>query len=72
MVALKHKCPSGHLFSVAHCNVHEPYMPWDKLDNEIAAGIVFWGYEEDSRLVGVMGFQSVRDVNLIRHAYTCQ
>jgi hypothetical protein len=47
-------------------------MPWDKLDNEIAAGIVFWGYEEDSRLVGVMGFQSVRDVNLIRHAYTCQ
>jgi hypothetical protein len=47
-------------------------MPSDKFDNEIAAGVAFWGYEEASRLVAVMGFQSVRDVNLIRHAYTCQ
>jgi GNAT superfamily N-acetyltransferase len=49
---------------------HEPYMPRDELDSEIAAGVVFWGYEEDGRLAGVMGFQSVRDVDLIRHAYT--
>jgi len=49
---------------------HEPYMPRDELDGEIAAGVVFWGYEEDGRLAGVMGFQSVRDVDLIRHAYT--
>ena len=48
---------------------HEPYMPWDELASEIAAGVVFWGYEEDGRLAGVMGFQSVRDVDLIRHAY---
>jgi GNAT superfamily N-acetyltransferase len=48
---------------------HEPYMPWDELDSEIAAGVAFWGYEEDGRLAGVMGFQSVRDVDLIRHAY---
>jgi GNAT superfamily N-acetyltransferase len=48
---------------------HEPYMPWDELANEIAAGVAFWGYEEDGRLAGVMGFQSVRDVDLIRHAY---
>jgi len=48
---------------------HEPYMPRDELDGEIAAGVVFWGYEEDSRLAGVMGFQPVRDVDLIRHAY---
>jgi GNAT superfamily N-acetyltransferase len=48
---------------------HEPYMPRDELDSEIAAGVVFWGYEEDGRLAGVMGFQSVRDVDLIRHAY---
>jgi GNAT superfamily N-acetyltransferase len=44
-------------------------MPRDELDSEIAAGVVFWGYEEDGRLAGVMGFQSVRDVDLIRHAY---
>ncbi len=49
---------------------HEPYMPGDELDGEIAAGVVFWGYEEDGRLLGVMGLQSVRDVDLIRHAYT--
>jgi GNAT superfamily N-acetyltransferase len=48
---------------------HEPYMPWDELGGEIAAGVAFWGYEEDGRLAGVMGFQSVRDVDLIRHAY---
>jgi GNAT superfamily N-acetyltransferase len=48
---------------------HEPYMPSAELDSEIAAGVVFWGNEEDGVLVGVMGLQSVRDVDLIRHAY---
>ena len=48
---------------------HEPYMPRDELDREIAAGVVFWGYEADGRLAGVMGLQSVQDVDLIRHAY---
>lgn len=48
---------------------HEPYMPREELDSEIAAGVVFWGYEEDGRLVGVMGIQSVQDADLIRHAY---
>jgi GNAT superfamily N-acetyltransferase len=48
---------------------HEPYMPRDELDREIAAGVSFWGYEEGGRLGGVMGLQSVRDVDLIRHAY---
>ena len=47
----------------------EPYMPAAELDHEIAAGVVFWGYEEDGALVGVMGVQPVRDVELIRHAY---
>jgi GNAT superfamily N-acetyltransferase len=40
-----------------------------RADSEIAAGVVFWGHEEDGTLVGVMGFQSVGDVDLIRHAY---
>jgi N-acetylglutamate synthase-like GNAT family acetyltransferase len=30
---------------------------------------VFWGFEEDRRLIGVMGIQHVQDVTLIRHAY---
>ncbi len=49
---------------------HEPYMPGDELDRERAAGVVFWGYEDDGGLAGVMGLQGVRDVKLIRHAYT--
>ena len=48
---------------------HEPYMPRDELDAEIAAGVAFWGYEDDGALLGVMGIQPVRDVVLIRHAY---
>jgi GNAT superfamily N-acetyltransferase len=48
---------------------HEPYMPIAELASEIAAGVVFWGYEHDGALVGLMGIQPVRDVDLIRHAY---
>jgi GNAT superfamily N-acetyltransferase len=47
----------------------EPYMPADELDREIDAGVVFWGYEDDGELVGVMGIQDVGEVDLIRHAY---
>ncbi len=48
---------------------HDPYMPRSDLLAEIAAGVVFWGWEEADTLVGVMGLQNVRDVTLIRHAY---
>ncbi len=47
----------------------EPYMPREELDGEIAAGVVFWGYEADGALVGIMGIQPVGEVDLIRHAY---
>jgi len=48
---------------------HDPYMPMGELDGEIAAGVEFWGYADDGELLGIMGIQPVRDVNLIRHAY---
>jgi N-acetylglutamate synthase-like GNAT family acetyltransferase len=48
---------------------HEPYMPEAELAAEVAAGVVFWGFERGGRLVGVMGLQPVKDVALIRHAY---
>jgi len=48
---------------------HEPYMGSSELDSEIRAGVVFWGYEADGELIGIMGIQPVRDVDLIRHAY---
>jgi GNAT superfamily N-acetyltransferase len=48
---------------------HEPYMPAEELDGEIAAGVEFWGYEADGELLGVMGIQPLGEVDLIRHAY---
>ncbi|RJQ55540.1 MAG: N-acetyltransferase [Actinobacteria bacterium] len=48
---------------------HEPYMSADELRREMAEGVVFWGYEEDGELIGVMGLQDLDDVTLIRHAY---
>ncbi len=59
-------------------------MSAEKLRHEIADGVVFWGWEEDGELTGVMGLQEIcpvsnskpgaagleaRDVTLIRHAY---
>jgi GNAT superfamily N-acetyltransferase len=48
---------------------HEPYMPSSQLESEVESGVVFSGYEMDGALIGVMGIQAVRDVDLIRHAY---
>lgn len=48
---------------------HEPYMTREELASEIAAGVNFWGWEEDGVLAGVMGLQQVKDATLIRHAY---
>ena len=48
---------------------HEPYMPESELRAEIAAGVEFWGLDTDEGLIGLMGMQPVRDVDLIRHAY---
>jgi GNAT superfamily N-acetyltransferase len=47
---------------------HEPYMTKEELQKEMN-GMTFFGWEEKRRLVGVMGFQPIKNVTLIRHAY---
>ena len=47
---------------------HQPYMPMAELEQELAE-MTFFGWEEGNELVGVMGFQPVKHVTLIRHAY---
>jgi GNAT superfamily N-acetyltransferase len=47
---------------------HEPYMPREELYREIK-NMAFFGWEQGGKLIGVMGFQPVEDVTLIRHAY---
>ena len=54
---------------IPHDRWHEPYMPLEGLLSDIAAGVAFWGYEAEGTLIGIMGFQPMHDVDLIRHAY---
>ena len=46
----------------------QPYMPGEELEQEMGR-MTFFGQEVDGELVAVMGFQRVKDVTLIRHAY---
>lgn len=48
---------------------HEPYMTADALRREIDAGVRFSALEIDGAMAGVMGAQTVQNVDLIRHAY---
>ena len=47
----------------------EPYMSANELKEEIEAGVRFFGWIEDNRLLGVAGIQPVKDITLIRHTY---
>jgi GNAT superfamily N-acetyltransferase len=47
---------------------HEPYMPKEELHQEMKR-MTFFGWTEKGKIVGVMGFQPIKDVTLIRHAY---
>ena len=47
---------------------HEPYMSKEELFHEMAS-MTFFSWEDKFKLVGIMGFQPVKDVTLIRHAY---
>lgn len=47
---------------------HQPYMPEAELEQEMKR-VIFYGWEVDGELVGVMGAEPIEDVTLIRHAY---
>ena len=49
---------------------NEPYMSEQELINEFNDGVCMYGYQDNNTLVGVIGVQEVKDVILIRHAYT--
>ena len=49
---------------------HEPYMSERELLGEFQDGVRMFGYSDDDELIGVIGFQEIKDVVLIRHAYT--
>ena len=49
---------------------HQPYMSEQELIDEFSDGVRMFGYHYDNKLIGVIGIQEVKDVILIRHAYT--
>ena len=48
----------------------EPYMSEQELIDEFNDGVRIYGYNHNNDLIGVIGIQEVKDVVLIRHAYT--
>ena len=49
---------------------HDPYMLEEELVNEFDNGVRMFGYNINNKLVGVMGIQELKNITLIRHAYT--
>ena len=49
---------------------HEPFMSEQELVDEFKDGVRMYGYHLNNKLIGVIGIQEVKDVILIRHAYT--
>ena len=49
---------------------HEPYMSEKELIDEFNDGVRMYGYDLNNKLIGVIGIQEIKDVILIRHAYT--
>ena len=49
---------------------HEPYMSKQELIDELNDGVRMYGYHDNNKLIGVIGIQEIKDVILIRHAYT--
>ena len=48
----------------------EPYMSEQELIDEFNNKVHMFGYHKNNKLIGVIGVQEVKDVILIRHAYT--
>ncbi len=48
----------------------QPYMSEHQLSEEFSDGVRMYGYSHNNTLTGVIGIQEVKDVILIRHAYT--
>ena len=47
---------------------HQPYMSREELEREMKR-MNFFGWEVNGELIGVMGFEPIKNVTLIRHAY---
>ncbi len=51
-----------------HDAYHEPQMPLEELKRELRR-VRFLAYEDEGRILGVMGYEHIGEIALIRHAY---
>ena len=49
---------------------NDPYMSKKELMNELSEGVQMYGFNINKKLIGVIGIQKVKNVILIRPAYT--
>ena len=49
---------------------HDPYMLEKELIDDFKNGVHMFGFKNNEKLLGVMGIQKIKNVTLIRHAYT--
>ena len=49
---------------------HDPYMLEKELIDDFKNGVHMFGFKNNEKLLGVMGIQKIKNVILIRHAYT--
>jgi len=49
---------------------NDPYMLEKELVDEFVNGVRMFGYKKNNKLLGVMGIQKLKEITLIRHAYT--
>ncbi len=49
---------------------HVPYMSKQELIDEFSDGVRMFGYHHNNKLIAVIGIQELKEVTLIRHAYT--
>ena len=47
---------------------HVPYMLEEELTREMEE-MTFFGWDESGKIVGVVGYQPIKDVTLVRHLY---
>jgi GNAT superfamily N-acetyltransferase len=47
---------------------HEPYMSKEELRREMGS-MTFFGWDQGGKTIGVIGFQPIKDITLVRHTY---
>ena len=68
ILKIMNKSASAYKGVIPEDRYHEPYMSREEFREEVRQ-MAFFGYEAEAGLLGVVGYQPVKDVTLVRHLY---